>query len=975
MWADDDGYIGGENSIHRFAQLPNNTAENLTLYSGGRVTARLESAYKALASSSDFNEWLDRMDDAYYAYKELTGYTPYNSRKIEMRSTRENLNDSFSITDGHNYWEVIFGYYDGTNVFKHSKAFYQGHMRRLSQDDWGDTPMHELSHVFDSDKWNFDAETLAQLKLYYVVEQLNAKVYRPDRYDNDSEGWYTGENYYDLLKYDRYFDSYSASFGKGNYASEGFAAILIDIQQEIGWQPFKKTFRYFSNLSSSQVPWEDGEKLKLFLTKLKDYSGEDVLDMISSHDTGIIEEWYDITLEYVEPIYPTVSGGGSSGGGSSEVTVDKGKYSTYQFTPTESANYYVFTSPYAGSGVSNDTYIEVYDNASLSGTPLASNDDYDGGRFSKVSVAMTEGTTYYIKVRHYNNGQLHAQLNITKDIPVVALSLDGYEDIRVASGEYAMYSYTPTKSITHVFEVGNYNGGSTEYDTYIKLYGNESMTQRIGNHDNKIIANLTAGHTYYLQFSGYLMKSSRGRISVREGQTVEFNKNTDSSFIYVNSPEYITKFDIVDDNNNTGKRVKLFEQENVNGKNTYYQTHTAWWGGEPGIYEPTSSFYMDVDFYNPTSNNITVSINNLSYGNEYSVMENYYNGGGTDIVLSIPPYEHKLLFETLNAPLLMSHLGQPIDENGWDWGRHRSPVILFDFVVNNGNAIVSSLAAYNRNNLYLRNGYKNIIDNTGEVTDSGEVIYKLTDRSNETDLYGKYKGIAMQQSAWIDVNLECVIDDSTANGQPLQVFLKDEKYPSGVANPKTWWMTNINPLCDQWYGLLYGMPGNEHRFNYHRDIGGIWNFAYDYRDLRDINVNASGSNSINNPVPNEILEAAAADVKTGIKEHFDGAPDELSCGMGAWGATYHYTVTIFNSSDSQKTISYQAKTFDNMIFGHKSLEDINYTTSFIPNIGNEDSDWTSLHSVQIAPKETVVFEIVTLLGGGHGGTNNRLFLN
>ena len=358
MWSTDGEWMGYENAINRFVQLPNTSSESLSLYSGGRVTARLEAADKALASSSDFNEWLDRMDDAYYAYKELTGYTPYNSKKIEMRSTRQNLNDDFDITDGHYYWEVIFGYYDYTNVFKHSKAFYQGHMRRLSQDDWGDTPMHELSHVFDRARWNFDAETLAQFKLYYVVEQLNAKVYRPDRYDNNSEGWYTGENYYDLLKHDRYFDSYDASFNSGNYASEGFAVILIDIQREIGWEPFKKTFRYFSNLSSSQILHDEGEILKLFLTKLKDYSGEDVLDMITIRDTGIIEDWYGITLEYVDPIYPSVSGGGSSGGGggSSQVTVDKGNYSTFQFTPTESANYYIYTSPYGGSGVSNDIY-------------------------------------------------------------------------------------------------------------------------------------------------------------------------------------------------------------------------------------------------------------------------------------------------------------------------------------------------------------------------------------------------------------------------------------------------------------------------------------------------------------------------------------------------------------------------------------------------------------------------------------------
>ena len=91
--------------------------------------------------------------------------------------------------------------------------------------------------------------------------------------------------------------------------------------------------------------------LKLFLTKLKDYSGKDVLGYISSRDTRIIESQFDIDLEYVEPEYPSVSGG-SGGGGRSEINADKGNYTVFKFTPEESGNYYIYTSPYAGSGVS-----------------------------------------------------------------------------------------------------------------------------------------------------------------------------------------------------------------------------------------------------------------------------------------------------------------------------------------------------------------------------------------------------------------------------------------------------------------------------------------------------------------------------------------------------------------------------------------------------------------------------------------------
>lgn len=983
-WSTDG--VNWDNWIYRFVQLPDNTTEKLTLYPGGRVTARLEAADKALASSSDFNTWLTNMDKAYNAYKELTGYTPYNSKKIEMRSTRDNLNDYFSIEDGKDYWWVVFGYYTwGSTAFQHSRAFYQGHMRRLSQGDWGDTPMHELSHVFDNDKWNFDAETLAQLKLYYVVSTLDAKVYRPDRYDNNSNGWYTGDNYYTLLRSDRYLDSYDASFGNGTYASEGFASILIDIQKKTGWNAFKKTFRYFSGLSSGQVPDTDGEKLKLFLTKLKDYSGKDVLGYISSRDTRIIESHFDIDLEYVEPVYPSVSGGGG-GGGRSEINVDKGNYTVFQFTPTESGNYYIYTSPYAGSGVSNDTYIEVYTNASLSGTPIASNDDYDGGRFSKVSIAATENTTYYIKVRHYASGQLHAELNITKDAPVQPLTLDGHQDIITSSGEFALFSFTPDKTGAYSFEVGNYNGGTTAYDTYIKLYDNISMTKRLGNDENKIVANLKAGHTYYLQFSGFLMKYARGRISVSQGQTLQFTKRSDSSFIYVNSPEYITEYDILDDtiheDSENNPYRKLFEQENVTGKNTFYETHTAWWDENKGLpnYKPSYDFYMDIDMYNPTNQQIIVSIENLAYGVSYDIMQQYYSGG-INYDIPIEPYSHVPILSYLGAPLLCTN------PNGAAWAR--IPVILFDFTVKSGNITVSSLAAYNPANLYLRNGTENIVNATGAELDAGEIIIETDSfgnpcwgnspynpRPNESDLYAKQKGIARNQSAWIDAELDLVIDENTQLGNLQPIILKDNFYTYGIANPKWHWMSSISPTNDKWQGVLMALPESLHSFTYHyQDTNREWNFDFLHRDLRFVDMNGTRL-SINDYVPDETIENMKQDMASGQKNHFaaDEAPDEYSISIGEWGATYHYTITATNTTDNDRTVLVQIWSAENMTFGIKETKDAQYTTAFYSKIPNTPASPKTTTSVTIPKNTTKTFEFVTNLGGGQGGISHGIVI-
>ena len=970
LWSYDmTGTVGGENSIHRYIQLPYSTDESYITMTSEHINAVIERFDSSTAYTEDKERWLERMNMVYETLREFTGYTPYNGKKMTLKSSRANFNEN--QPDGQNYWRLTMG--RSGDPIEISQPFYRGHMRRLAE-DWGDTPIHEISHNFDSGRWIFDNETLAFVKLAYVLETLNGKVYRVD-----TQKWYSGAEYASFLKTD-WFEGYDESIKKGIYMPAGLASILLDIKTQTGWEAFSRTFKYFGGLPESLVPQTEGGKLNLFLTQLKKYSGKDVFGMITAHDKEVLKANFGEEIkEYVVPAEELTGG---VLGRIADMSVQKGDYKQYQFSPSETGTYSIYTSRYGGTGVPNDTYIEVHSENTETGTPLKSNDDYNGSRFSRVDMTLTKGVTYYVKVFNYNqsNNRLHARLNVVKTEPEEELILDNPVDVGVKSTQFRMYRFKAPENGMYIFK----SDKTGTNDTYIKLYAGRNQTELTGQGDSRIECNLMAGHTYYLQFSGFLMKEAQGRVMVTQPNTLKFTKRSDSSFIFVNSPEYLTRIDIVDDECHTRQvnqrfdiqpYKKLFEQENVSGKNTFYETHAAWWGEDAEYYEPISDFYMDIDFYNPTGNTIMVSINNLAYGTEYSVLKNYYDGTGVNVNISIPAHEHRLLFECLNAPLMLSYPGAPIKQNGWDWERHRSPIILFDFQVDNDSVVVSSLAAYNRRNLYLQSESKNVLDSIGAISETGEIITDLASRSNEPDLHDKYKGIAKNQSAWIDVNLELVIDDSTILGEPLRINLKDKNYPNGVANPKMWWMTNINPLRDEWFGLTHSMPESEHHFTYHRDIGGVWNFAYNYRDLRDINTDARESASINNPVPESIMINAALDVAKGQKEHFTGAPDGYALGMGAWGATYHYNVFVKNDTNSEKEISYQAKTFDNMIFGYKSSTDNVYKVQYIPNIGNDESDWTSLKSITIPAKQSVAFEIVTLLGGGHGGTNNRIIVN
>ncbi len=986
-WPSEDGtYFGGDCSICRRIKLPYNYEEEKELYEGEHVSVLFETADVERASQEDFELWMERMDLVYEGLEDLTGYTPYGGRNIVLESTREYLSDKYDAIDGEDWWEIVSGY--SGNPIVCGQAFVQSLMIRLQENDWGDLPIHELSHDFDNKIWRFDSHALCYLKMHYVLDVISAKVYREDvgtgdefdnslTAENDSGEWYS-QSYVDFLYEEGYYN-YCKYFGEGMYHSTGMAYVLITIQDEIGWEPFRRTFRYFSSLDKSQIPSTKGGKLNLFLTKLKDYSGYNVFNEISDDEREVIEDYFGSTLQYVDAPYPLVV---SDSGKSYEV---KDSFSTFQFTAAESANYNIFTSPYYNSGLSNDTVLEVYSDYKMTDL-IVSNDDYEGTRFSKVILSATEGRTYYIRVKHYSDGYVLSMLNVVCEDPVGVLSLDEPLDIISRSGEYEMLSFTPEEDGVYVFSTSNYNGGNTSYDTYIKIYGDSNKSQLLGKHNNKVILRLQADKTYYLQFSGLYMRYARARISVKNGHILEFSTSPDSNFIYINSPEFITNVDIIDDKKSN--HLKLFEERDISGKNTYYQTHSSWFGNQEVIenHYPQCDFYVDVDFYNPGSNPVTVTISNLTYGDNHLEMTKYFNLGDSEAhAFVIAPGEHQLLFEGLGVPYLI------VNPNGTTWAR--IIMLLFDFEVTGGSVAVSSFAAYNTENMHLMSNTYGTMQN-GTVLDTGEIQYVLDGSGNaiwgkdedprlvEPDYYAKIKGIARNQSAVIESQLDILIDEETSLGCGVPITFSDSYYQNAIKNPKNQWITHLSPFNDKGWGLIYALPDYMHKFTYHRDNGGIYNFTPYYRTLKgSINDGATGNQSVNEAIPEYILANARLDVEYGWKAHFPGkAVDALSLSLGEYGATYHYTVTVSNTTNTSRKFTYRANSVQNMCAGIRFPGETEYITKLITEIPycsdecekhdgdrSDCTDWEPIWHVDIPPKATITFEIVTMLTSGDGG--------
>lgn len=90
--------------------------------------------------------------------------------------------------------------------------------------------------------------------------------------------------------------------------------------------------------------------------------------------------------------------------------------------------YEIYTGPYAGTGSSNDTYLELYSDSELTNR-IAFNDDGGESYFSSITANLSKDSTYYIKLRPYKG--------IANTLPEVVADLHWViDDTVTAEGEY-----------------------------------------------------------------------------------------------------------------------------------------------------------------------------------------------------------------------------------------------------------------------------------------------------------------------------------------------------------------------------------------------------------------------------------------------------------------------------------------------------------------------------------------------------------
>ena len=246
------------------------TSDDFVKHEGKHVCLVLESQDLSAITEANMTRWVEHLDQAYEAYTDLVGGVPYDGEKINIVSVRQ-------YPGG---WAVA------GNPIKWQQRYVKDQLKWVNDvDDWSFGIMHELGHDFDLDyTWVWEAEFMANFKMYYVAQTLNATV-RQGGELNDPLGL---KNYYQ--------SRYDKARERSEFNFDCQVLRFIEISGKITWGPFEQTFRAFNTLDTffpDELPETRFGKFTLFIDKLTDFSGTDVWNLFTVEELDWIKRELD----------------------------------------------------------------------------------------------------------------------------------------------------------------------------------------------------------------------------------------------------------------------------------------------------------------------------------------------------------------------------------------------------------------------------------------------------------------------------------------------------------------------------------------------------------------------------------------------------------------------------------------------------------------------------------------------------------
>jgi len=372
------------------------TGSDVSKNTGGKITYTLPGYMNNLITQAS----MTNADTAFDLMQDLVG-TPSSLGN----SFNVGTSGSLGTTEGGTIVAV------SGNPIKYVEGFFNEHLLFLTKKSNTilRVLLHEMGHNFDSPRWNFEPECLAELKTAYVFEKGNHTF-------TQGRLTYSGSNVKNFYKTHPIY-GYDDSVANNQYNCWGLVYNILKIKDTIGWEPFKQTFRFFNSLATGSVPTTNIGKFNMFLTKLRDFSPAktDVIAMFTPQEKSVYEGKIGGTMAYYTGTVNTDDHSNDIWDGT-WLTLDipmngvinyAGDIDCFRFKPATTGRYIVAS---GGSTPLTLEGFELLQNGSCWSkfelfTDAVSN-------FKKV-FDFTAGTTYMFKVKHTNVAAASGDYTIT----------------------------------------------------------------------------------------------------------------------------------------------------------------------------------------------------------------------------------------------------------------------------------------------------------------------------------------------------------------------------------------------------------------------------------------------------------------------------------------------------------------------------------------------------------------------------------
>ncbi len=250
--------------------------DDMVLFEGDHVILELYGS-DAIAIR-DVPGWLHKLDAAYGHYEELVGSSPYDGEKIVVQEVPP----------------MRYGGIAGNPILINQQILNIDQMNKSNDLNFG--VMHEIAHDFDIAPYSglyigdgaINAEGWANLKLVYAAERMSV-TYPEATFWGDGIALPLGERGAEFER--KYAVPYLQAGRRDGLQmnNDVLTGLLYSLKRQIGWKPFKATFRDYRTYKAGNSPVSSSlDKIRLFVKLLSKNSGTDLAPTFRSWGFNIL---------------------------------------------------------------------------------------------------------------------------------------------------------------------------------------------------------------------------------------------------------------------------------------------------------------------------------------------------------------------------------------------------------------------------------------------------------------------------------------------------------------------------------------------------------------------------------------------------------------------------------------------------------------------------------------------------------------